>query len=1059
MPNLLQMSGAQPTKQTRFAPIFINRSFSGLYTQRNPLRDPSDTIREKFYGGRPDALLAGSNIELTNRLTLARRPGLSAFSTATYPNAPDYFYSFQKADGTIDVIVDTSADIYVDNQDGTKTLIVAKAAGAVQSQFQGVGSTLYIGDGVDLLKWNDFGLGVPGNNNGGSNPSWNWGTVAPKTPPTLTITSSGVSAVTWVTGTVYSTMGILVDSNGKIQQLNSVNASGVNTTQYGISGNGTPAWNSTPGGPTSDGSVTWTNFGPVGVWEAAHTFNNASSGGTAANPCIIYDPGSNSCYINIRPGGSSGVSGSIRPAFTGTFGSIFNDGTVKWICLGSPKQGATWLPSHTYPALGTVTNNDAVSSIMEPVGLPAPSNTTVFWQTSGGGTSGGSGTAPKWGTVPGQLSQDGDLIWVCQGSATWAALTPITAWGGQGQLLFSAIKDSNSNIQVCVVSGTTGASAPTWETNYSATTNDGNAKWVCVGNSLSWAANTKWYLPVAGFSPPTASQPYGGAAIEDSNKNVQFVIASGKSGASQPTWNGVGQTTTDNTITWFCTGAYNNNFFSWTKGHTWAFSFGSRTASDPYNTTPPPGLMNPLGPPTGSASGAISTASPIAVVTGANTGAVVTVSGTGSTDPQVDTIYIWRDADGGGAANMFFLTEIPNPTPVGGMAQPWMFNDYIPDVPTATLPGLNNLIPAPIDASNDPPIAGFKPDAYHFGRVWGHVGNTVYFSGGPDTLTGNGNESFPPANSFSFPGMVTRCVAVPTGLMVFTVDNTFIIAGGPSLASFYSQPLIPGTGLLSFNALDMLGGVIFLFTSDRQFVSIDPSSGESEIGFAIGDQLSNFNPSNVYVASHISGSKDKAVYVADGSTGWYRMNPNQAPEGGAVWSPFATITGGCQAVQSIEVSPGVHQLLVGPTGTNASISKRDLGVFTDNGSAYSSNFTMGTLILAQPGQLSELSFITLDLVRTGTAPTVKFLLDEITGTFIQFTASSVSDPPELYGAGGHPASLFSNRYYFNSTMSGNTLPPPAWCRFMQMQLDFGNTDTVQNELLTLTVFGAHYQER
>jgi hypothetical protein len=1061
MPSLIQTIGAQAGKPTRFAPLFINRAFTGIYTQRNPLRDPSDSVREKFYGGRPDALLAGANLELTNRLTLARRPGLSQFSAATYPEAPDYFYSFQKADGSIDVIVDTSAHVYLDNQDGTKTLILTKSAGAGQSQFQGIGSSLYIGDGVDLQKWNDFGNGVPGNNNGNTtNPSWNWGVVAPITAPTLLVTESGSSAVTWVTGTVYTTMGFLVDSNGNVQQLNSVNASGVNATQYGKTGNGNPAFSHTVGGSTADGSVTWTNFGPVGIWMASFLYENASSGGTLTNPCIIYDPASNSCYINIAPGGASGTTGTVRPHFTGTFASIFHDGSVKWECLGSPKQGATWQPTTSYPALGTVTNNDAVSSIMEPVGLPAPSNVTVFWQTSGGGTSSGSGAAPKWGTVAGQLTNpDGDLIWVCLGTATWHSLTAVSAWGGPGQLLFTAIKDSNGNMQVCVVSGTTASSAPTWETAYGATTNDGSAKWVCVGTSLSWAPTTQWYLPVAGFAPPTSSQPYGGASIEDSNSNVQFVINSGKSGATAPAWNGVGSPTTDNTVTWFCTGKYNNNFFSWSKGHTWAFSFASRLASDQYNTTPPPGLMNPLGPPTGSGSGGISSASPVAVITGQNSGAVVTVSGLGSTDPQVDTIIIWRDADGGGAANMFFLTEIPNPPPVGGVAQPWSFNDYIPDLPTSTLPGLNNLISAPIDDSNDPPLAGFKPDDYHFGRIWGHIGNTIYFSGGPDTLSGNGNESFPPANSFTFPGAITRAVAVPTGLIVFTVDSTYVIAGGPQLASFYSQPLIPGTGLLSFNALDMLGSIIYLFSSDRQFLSIDPSAGESEVGFPIGDQLATFNPLNAYVTAHISGSSDKAVYVADGSTGWYRMNPNQAPEGGAVWSPFAAITGGAKAVRSIETTPGVHELLVGATGGGDTIAKRDLTVFADEGTAYQSDFTMGTIVLAQPGQMAELEFITLDLPRIGTAPTVSYLLDETSGTFTVFNSSPISEPPELYGNTTHPATLFSNRYYFNATPQGGGNPPPAWCRFLQIKIDYGNADTVQNELYTLTIFGTVYQEK
>ena len=100
---------------------------------------------------------------------------------------------------------------------------------------------------------------------------------------------------------------------------------------------------------------------------------------------------------------------------------------------------------------------------------------------------------------------------------------------------------------------------------------------------------------------------------------------------------------------------------------------------------------------------------------------------------------------------------------------------------------------------------------------------------------------------------------------------------------------------------------------------------------------------------------------------------------------------------------------------------------------------------------TELAFIMCDFVRTGTSPVISFLLDEISGAFMPFS-SSVSDPPQLYGATGGPATLFSNRYYFNQTTQ------PAWCRHMQIRVNFGATDTAQNELLTLTIFGSHHQE-
>src|ERR1700723_1009590 len=107
--NLLESNGARPNKQPLYTPIFMDRMFTGIWTNRSPLHDPSDVATARFYGGRPDALWQGSNVELFNQLWLGRRPGLTPFSTSTYPSPPDRAFSFELTNGTIQVIVDTSS--------------------------------------------------------------------------------------------------------------------------------------------------------------------------------------------------------------------------------------------------------------------------------------------------------------------------------------------------------------------------------------------------------------------------------------------------------------------------------------------------------------------------------------------------------------------------------------------------------------------------------------------------------------------------------------------------------------------------------------------------------------------------------------------------------------------------------------------------------------------------------------------------------------------------------------------------------------------------------------
>jgi hypothetical protein len=622
--------------------------------------------------------------------------------------------------------------------------------------------------------------------------------------------------------------------------------------------------------------------------------------------------------------------------------------------------------------------------------------------------------------------------------------------------VFSVIVDSNNNYQVCTVSGISSATATgsiVWATGYGQTTVDGSVTWTCVGAKMTWAANTSWYLPTTGWFPPGGSIPYGGALITDSNSNIQAVISSGLSGTVAPTWatTPTGATTTDNGITWALVGAFTTAGFSWTKGIIYAYSYESRLPNDQYNYAvgtvvpafpdmvwagAPPDWPSPLGPPTGSETGQISTASPLFTITGANPGAVVTLTIPGSSDPQVDTIVIWRTLDGG--STLFFLTEVPNTPPIGGVTQYQTVKDVSPDSV------INELIEAPIADSNNPPPAGFLPMAYHFERIWGAVGNFVYASTGPDVTAGVGSESFDPEDFFEFPSPVTKIVPTATGILVFLTNAVYAILGGPAFTSFFATPMIPGIGLLHYNALDIHGGVIYMFTADSQFISLDPSGGAQRMGGPVADKLALFDPTKAFVTVHEAGN-DNAIFIADGSTGWYRLNANQFPNNNQVWSPFAAITGGAGAVLSIEVTKGVHKLLVGGTGNNEPILQRDFSTYEDNGTPYTCSFIMGSINLVNPGQIAGVTFVNLRATRVGTTPTAAFLLNEVTGSFTTFPDAQAY-PWQIYGATGAPTSLYSNAYYFRAT------GVPALVEHMQVQVSFP-AENFANEVLSLTIFG------
>ena len=523
------------------------------------------------------------------------------------------------------------------------------------------------------------------------------------------------------------------------------------------------------------------------------------------------------------------------------------------------------------------------------------------------------------------------------------------------------------------------------------------------------------------------------ATIVDSNGNSQVVTAGGggMSGGSEPTWNQTqGGTTTDGALTWT-----NNGLVPVTAqiGYQYYYAYMC------------------------SLTGALSPVSPISVNTGVIIGQQVVVRGAYSLDPQVDTVVVFRNTDGG----PFFYQAVTLPNNTSGGT--WSYADIYGDST------LNTSLYAPLSLINSPPPAGLTNLAFFAGRLWGSVGSLLYYASGPDdaaqlniVFNGVSAESWAPLNVIPFDYPIVRSVAITAGLLVFTTNDIWIVTG-QDLNSFAAFRVLANHGLRSYNALDVDGSSIYMYTSDRQFLQISPTStGSLEIGFSIGDTLEDtFDPTEVYIARHVSGSRDNAVFIADGSTGWYRLNPNQvgaslSGEQTPLFSPFATITNGCGALASIETSPGVHKLLIGGTGTGP-VLVRDLGTFTDfmNFSAptepYTWTATVGSVVLANSGELAEAESITVDMNATGNAcASVEVLFDEINDGMVAFTnvPSPVNDPPQL----GTSKSVLSERYY----ISPSGVPP--LCKHMQIKLNGGATPTA-DEMLALTVRGVLVPEQ
>lgn len=414
----------------------------------------------------------------------------------------------------------------------------------------------------------------------------------------------------------------------------------------------------------------------------------------------------------------------------------------------------------------------------------------------------------------------------------------------------------------------------------------------------------------------------------------------------------------------------------------------------------------------------------------ASIGVNVVVGGDGSADPQATNIDIYRTDDGG--AIYYYLATVSNP----GAGNTWSYTDSTADS------GLNNDLIAPVADQNNPPPSGMSLLTWYAGRLWGASGNTLYYSGGPDTLNGVGEEAWPPAYNFTVPGNITALLATPDGLIVFTYGDAYALTG-TSIATF-TVPILwqANYGVANQNQVTQDGGNTFILTTQNQLYNIQAGStggSVSALSFIVQDQLTALVPSNCYLAVHRSGV-DEGVFLSDGSTNLWRYS-----QVASAWDPVYQPVGGVGAISSIEMGNDTWRFLMGRAAGVGYILERDLNTFSDDGTAYPAWAIVGSLSVAPPRQVANIASVLTQLTAVGTYPTISVLLNEIadTGsfpaTFVPLP-NPVPDPPQLPPS----QTLWTRRHDFKAAQS----PLSGHVSHMQIKVTFA-IEAAANELLGL----------
>ncbi len=382
--------------------------------------------------------------------------------------------------------------------------------------------------------------------------------------------------------------------------------------------------------------------------------------------------------------------------------------------------------------------------------------------------------------------------------------------------------------------------------------------------------------------------------------------------------------------------------------------------------------------------------SDVSAYTGNFTSKNYTITGSTTSDGQVNQVHIYRTADGGAT-----YYELPN-SPIAYVGG-WSVVD------SALSTALNISAQASIPALNNPPLAA-QGCVFFAGRIWTFAGDKLYYSNFEETINGISAEQFNNINIYAFGTEITGLATCQRSLLIFTRNSIQRITGD-SIATFSRQPFLNRVGVHQQANIAQGGQRLVAWLDISGTVIVTDGITSQEIGLPIRKDLAGIDQTKASVAFHSNGIQQWLVVQDSGQNkSWTYDNDN-----GQWMVPWSI---GGTAMTSVETASGVYTMLRS-TSSGTQVLKLNTAVYQDAGTSYFEFLMSGLVNLGEgkgPGEVGTIEYLALER-NTVANNDVQTILDDnpLTGSFTSFFANEIAPPDRTDG------SALIERWYYVRT--------------------------------------------